>query len=65
MAIADYTYDTLPAAERAAMPPADDLTAVLDTPFGDQDSSPRLADALPSDEDDPPPNPPPPQGRGR
>jgi hypothetical protein len=51
MAIADYTYDSLPAAERAAMPPADDLTAVLDTPFGDQDSSSRLADALPSDED--------------
>jgi len=50
MAIADYTYDSLPAAERAAMPPADDLTAVLDTPFGDHDSSYRLADALPSDE---------------
>lgn len=51
MAIADYTYDTLPAAERAAMPPADDLTAVLDTPFSDDDPSSRLADALPSDED--------------
>jgi len=31
MAIADKTYDSLPAAERAVMPPADDLTAVLDT----------------------------------
>ncbi|PZS25785.1 MAG: DUF1016 domain-containing protein [Pseudonocardiales bacterium] len=31
MAIADYTYDTLPAAEQTALPAAAELTAVLET----------------------------------
>lgn len=50
MAVADYTYDTLPDAERNALPAAEDLTAVLDGPFGGADPSSRLADALPDDD---------------
>lgn len=31
LAVADYTYDSLPPDARAALPPADQLTAALDT----------------------------------
>lgn len=48
MAIANYTYDNLPAYERSVLPAAADLTALLDAPV-DADPSRRLADALPED----------------
>ena len=51
MAVADYTYDTLPAAERSALPAAEDIAAVLDTPWDGHDPSARLSDALPGDDD--------------
>ena len=51
MAVADYTYDTLPAAERSALPAADDIAAVPDTPWDGHDPSARLSDALPGDDD--------------
>lgn len=52
MAVADYTYDTLPAAERCALPAAEDLAAVLDSPLNGQDPSARLVDALPHESED-------------
>ncbi len=52
MAVAGYTYETLPAAERGALPAAQDITAILDGPLDRRDPSTRLADALP--DDDPP-----------
>lgn len=52
MAVADYTYDTLPAAERSALPTAEDLAAVLDSPLNGRDPSARLVDALPHESED-------------
>jgi predicted nuclease of restriction endonuclease-like (RecB) superfamily len=53
MAVVDYTYDTLPAAERNALPTAADIAGVLDSPLGGDDPSARLVDALPADDDPP------------
>ena len=35
MAVAEYSYDTLPKLERAAVPTADDLVDVIEHPFLD------------------------------
>jgi len=52
MAVAGYTYDPLPAEERAALPNAADLTAALDSTLDTQGAPSYLDDYLPSDQPD-------------
>lgn len=53
MAVADYTYDALPASDRAGLPTAEDLASVVDGPLDDANPSVRLADALPVEGEEP------------